>query len=63
MKCCVTVVRYGFLFVEADNVAEAFEIADRQTTDAVNWCDDWECTDAVPDDSMPDGCYITEAAF
>ena len=61
MKCCVTVVRYGCLFVEAKNIAEALEIADHQTTDAVNWSDDWECTDAYPDDSAES--YITDPAF
>lgn len=59
MKCCVTVVRYGCVFVEAENVAEALEIADRQNTSAVSWSDDWECTDVYPDDTMPDCFYIT----
>jgi hypothetical protein len=63
MKCCVTIVRYGYLFVEAKNIAEALEIANHQHIYTINWSDDWDCTDVYPDDSLPDGFYITEAAF
>jgi len=57
----VTIVRYGSLFVEADSESEAMDIADRQTTDTVNWSDDWTPTDAEPDDSGVS--YITEKDF
>ena len=63
MKYCVTVVRTGCLFVEAESEAEAMDIADHQTTDTVNWSDDWSPTDCEEDDSEPDGMYITERAF
>lgn len=61
MKFCVTVVRYGCLFVEAESIGKAIEIADHQTTDTVNWSEDWECTEAYPDEGAVS--YITEAAF
>lgn len=63
MKYGVTVVRYGWLFVEADSESEAMDIADHQTTDTVNWSGDWKPTDAVEDDSGFDGEYIRERAF
>lgn len=63
MKYCVTIVRTGCLFVEANSEAEAMDIADHQTTDTVNWSDDWSPTDCCEDDSEPDGMYITERAF
>ena len=62
-KYCVTVARYGCLFVEAESEAEAMDIADHQTTDTVNWSDDWDVTDAQEDDSASDGAYISEKAF
>lgn len=62
-KYCVTVVRYGCLFIEAESEAEAMDIADHQTTDTVNWSDDWTPTDAGEDDSGFDGEYISEKAF
>lgn len=61
MKFCVTVVRYGCLFVEAKSIGEAIEIADRQETETVSWSDDWDVTDAYPDDTAES--YITEPAF
>lgn len=63
MKYCVTIVRYGCLFVEAKNPEEAMDIADHQTTDTVNWSDDWAPTDAAEDDSEDDNQYITERAW
>lgn len=63
MKYCVTIVRTGCMFVEAENEAEAMDIANHQTTDAVNWSDDWEATDCMEDDSALDGMYIKEKAF
>lgn len=49
--------------MEANSVEEAADIADHQTTDTVNWSEDWNVTDVEEDDSEPDGCYITEKAF
>lgn len=55
----VTIVRTGCMFVEADSEEAAMVLANHQTTDAVNWSDDWTVTDVEPDDSLPDGCYIS----
>ena len=63
MKYCVTVQRLGILFVEADGEEEVFDIANHQTTDTVNWSDDWTPTDAVKDDTQPANVYISERAF
>lgn len=63
MKYCVTVVRYGCLFIEAGSPEEAMDIADHQTTDTVNWSDDWMPTDVTDDDSLDDNQYITERAW
>lgn len=62
-KYCVTIARYGCLFVEAESEDEAMDIADHQTTDTVIWSDDWAPTDVQEDDSEPDSMYITEKAF
>ena len=62
-KYCVTVVRTGCLFVNASSEAEAMDIANHQSTDAVNWSEDWAATDCCEDDSEPDGSYIAEKAF
>ena len=48
----VTVVRYGYLAIEADNESEAMLIADRQNTETVNWSDDWMPTDADEDPEL-----------
>ena len=58
MKYCVTITRTGWVFVEAADDAEAFDIANRLTTDAVSWSDDWGATYAEEDDSLDDACYI-----
>lgn len=63
MKYCVTIVRTGCIFVEAENESEAMDIANHQTTDAVSWSEDWEATDCMEDDSCEDCDYITEKAF
>ena len=63
MKYCVTIVRTGCVFVEAESEAEAMDIADHQTTDTVNWSEDWEPTDCMEDDSALDCMYVTERAF
>lgn len=39
------------------------DIADHQTTDTVNWSDDWTPTVCDEDDSEPDSTYIKEKAF
>ena len=61
-KYCVTIVRTGCLFVEANSEEDAMDIADHQTTDEVNWSDDWTPTDAEENDSYQ-GEYITEYVF
>ena len=63
MKYCVTITRTGCLFVEADSEEQAMDIADHQTTDMVNWSDDWAPTSCMEDDSEPDCMYIKEKAF
>ena len=63
MKYCVTVVRTGCIFVEAENEAKAIDIANHQTTDTVSWSDDWEATDCVEDGSALDYMYVMEKAF
>ena len=63
MKYCVTIVSTGCVFVEAENKAEAMDIANHQTTDAVNWSEDWGATDCMEDDSALDNMYVTEKAF
>ena len=60
-KYCVTVARYGWLYVEAKTEAEAMDIADHQTTDTVTWSDDWTPTDV--EETTEGGLYITEKAF
>lgn len=62
-KYCVTIVRTGCVFVEANSEAEAIDIADHQTTDTVSWSDDWESTDIFEDDSACDYMYVSERAF
>lgn len=62
-RYCVTIVRTGCLFVEAESPEDAMDIADHQTTDTVNWSDDWEPTEASEDSSALDGSYIRERAF
>lgn len=64
MKYCVTVTKTGCLFVEADNKEQAIDIANHQTTDSVNWSDDWEVTDCSYDDDItPEKTYIDKKAF
>lgn len=62
-KYCVTIVRTGCIFVEAESEAEAIDIADHQTTDTVSWSEDWSPTDCIEDDSACDFMYVTEKAF
>lgn len=62
-RYCVTIIRYGCLFVEADTEEKAMDIADHQLTDRVNWSDDWSPTDAAEDDSADDAEYITKRAY
>lgn len=62
-RYCVTIVRTGCVFVEAESPEDARDIAGHQTTDTVNWSEDWSVTDIEEDDSEPDGCYITKKAF
>lgn len=63
MKYCVTIVRTGCVFVEAESVTKAFYIADHQTTDAVTWSEDWCAVDAEQDDSLPGYLCVSEPAF
>lgn len=61
-KFCVTIVRTGVVFVEAETPEEAMDIADHQTTDTVNWSEDWSPTDAEEQPDY-DGLCLTERAF
>lgn len=61
-KYCVTIVRTGCVFVEADCPEEAMDLADHQTTDTISWSDDWSPTDAEENEDYV-GKYITERAF
>lgn len=63
MKYAVTIVRYGFMCVEAASEAEALDIADHQTTETVNWSDDWTPMEAEADDSLPSWVCVTEKSF
>lgn len=63
MKYCVTIERTGCIFVEANSREEAIDIADHQTTDTVNWSEDWAPTDCFEDDSAMDYMYVSEKAF
>ena len=62
MKYCVTIVRTGCVFVEAETAAEAVDIANHQTTDTVNWSEDWNATDCEECNSDLEK-YVTEKAF
>lgn len=62
-RYCVTIVRTGCLFVEAESPEDAMDIADHQTTDTVNWSDDWEPTEVFEDNSALNSSYIRERAF
>ena len=62
-KYCVTIVRTGCIFVEAETEADAIDIANHQTTDTVNWSEDWDVTDCMEDDSACDYMYVNEKAF
>ena len=62
MKYCVTIVRTGCIFVEASSPEEAMDVADHQTTDTVNWSDDWAPTDATEEPDIDYPC-ISEKAF
>ena len=62
MKYCVTIVRTGCVFVEAESEEKAMHIAGHVTTDTVNWSEDWEPTDVYEDGDYC-GEYITEPMF
>lgn len=62
MKYCVTIVRTGCVFVEAESEEDAMYLADHVTTDTVSWSEDWEATDAFEDEDCC-GEYITEPMF
>jgi len=63
MKYCVTIVRTGVVFVEADSPGSAMNIANHQQTDTVSWSDDWEATDSTEDDDIEDELCIDKKAF
>lgn len=62
-RYCVTIIKTGCLFVEAESPEEAMDIAAHQETNTVNWSDDWEPTDVFEDSSALDSSYIRERAF
>ena len=49
-KYLVTIARFGFIEVEADNEVDAMNIANNMSTDYISWSDDWEATDAREDE-------------
>lgn len=49
---CVTVARYGCIYIKAENEAAAMDIANHQRTDDITWFDDWDATNAKEDDTM-----------
>ena len=63
MKYCVTVVRTGCVFVEAENAARAMDIANHQPTDAISWSDDWVATDCMKDDTANECEYVKRRAY
>lgn len=63
MKYCVTIGRAGWIFVEANSMDEAMDIADHQMTDTISWSDDWDVLDVAEDDGAPDEMYVSEKAF
>lgn len=63
MKYCVTIVRTGCIFVEAESESMAMDIANHRVTDDVSWSDDWEATDCFEDDSALDYMYVNKKAF
>lgn len=62
-KYRVDITRYGCIFVEASSEEEAWEIADHQTTDTVQWYEDWEPIDVNEDESAVESAYVTEKQF
>lgn len=49
-KYVVTIARFGFVEIAAENELEAMEIANSMETNEVSWSNDWEATDAEEDE-------------
>ncbi len=62
-KFCVTIVRKGFLNVEASSETEVMDVADHQGADTVLWSEDWMPSEAVEDDSISADECISKKAF
>ena len=45
----ITVARFGFITIEAENKEEAIKIAEEIGTDDFEWCDNVEITDCQED--------------
>lgn len=60
MKYCITVVRYGSVFVEADDQMDAEYIAGEQSADGVYWEDDWDIVGVQEADDVDDELFIRE---
>ena len=62
-KYLVTIVRTGCMFIEAESESEAMDIANHQATNKVSWSDDWEATDCIEDNSLPEEMCISKKEF
>ena len=60
MKYCITMVRYGSVFVEADNQMDAEYIAGEQSIEDIYWEDDCEIVGVQEADDVEDGLFIRE---
>lgn len=49
-KYLVTIARFGFVEVEAENEMVAMEIANEMESKDISWSDDWEATDVREDE-------------
>ena len=63
MKYCVTLIRFGCLYVEADTPGDAMDIANHQMTETVEWSDDWDASDAMEVSDDESDSFVTERAF
>ena len=58
MKFMVRVVRCGDIYIEADPSDKAYEIAEKQETNDIDWSAEWDITDVEENDDIDDECCI-----